>query len=177
MAGARGRDGPVTVRSADPRPEPAIPARPVERLESLPAEAARAEVRREIETGDVVEFARGGVARGERAVAVVDAERTEMLGWRGLGPRVVRLSAETVGTHERFRDFGRADWQRVQWLVDEGAVVEQGARHRVVWIRDDGEPWVAVIKSTRRGEIYMLSYRRATERQVRKWQERGSGGP
>ena len=177
MAGARGRDGPVTVRSADPRPEPAIPARPVERLESLPAEAARAEVRREIETGDVVEFAQGGVARGERAVAVASEDRMQALGWDGLGQRAVRLSADTVRTHPRFRDFGSTDWLRVQRLVDTGEVIHAGTRHRVVWIRDDGEPWAAVIKSTRRGEIYMLSYRRATERQARKWQERGSGGP
>ena len=159
MAGARGRDGPVTVRSADPRPEPAIPARPVERLESLPAKAARAEVRREIETGDVVEFARGGVARGERAGAVADAKRTEMLGWRGLGQRAVRLSADTVRTHPRFRDFGSTDWLRVQRLVDTGEVIHAGKRHRIVWLGEGDGKRLSVLKRTRAGEIYLQSYR------------------
>ena len=58
---------------------------------------------------------------------------------------------------------------------DEGAVVEQGARHRVAWIRDGGDPWAAVLKRTRRGEVYVASYRRASERDLEKWG--GSGGP
>ena len=159
MAGARGRDGPATVRSADPRPEPAIPARPVERLESLPAEAARAEVRREIETGDVVAFARGGIARGERAVAVASEDRMQALGWDGLGQRAVRLSADTVRTHPRFRDFGSTDWLRVQRLVDTGEVIHAGTRHRIVWLGEGDGKRLSVLKRTRAGEIYLQSYR------------------
>ena len=53
----------------------------------------------------------------------------QALGFEGLGQRAIRLSADTIRTHEdRFGGFGRADWLRVQRLVDEGAVVEQGAR-------------------------------------------------
>ena len=52
---------------------------------------------------------------------------------------------------------------------DEGAVVEQGARHRVAWIRDGGDPWAVVLKRTRAGEVYVVSYRRAREQQVKKW--------
>ena len=90
----------------------------------------------------------------------------------------MRLLADTVRTHLRFRGFGPADWLRVQRIVDEGAVVEQGARPRVAWIRDGRDPWVAVLKRTCRGEVYVVSYRRASERQVKQWRRRrGSGGP
>ena len=67
----------------------------------------------------------------------------QALGFEGLGQRAIRLSADTIRTHEdRFGGFGRADWLRVQRLVDEGAVVEQGACRRATgeevagtWIR------------------------------------------
>ena len=99
----------------------------------------------------------------------LDGARATALGWSD-GARVVRLSAETVRTHPRFREFGPADWLRVQRIVDEGAVVERGARHRVAWIRDGGDPWAAVLKRARADEIYMVSYRRAREQQVKKWE-------
>ena len=105
----------------------------------------------------------------ERAVALMDAARAAAVGF-GEEARVVRLSADTVRTHPRFRGFGPADWLRVQRIVDEGAVVARGPRHRVAWIRDGGDPWVAVLKRTRRGEVYAVSYRRAREQQVKKWE-------
>ena len=125
---------------------------------------------------EFVRFADGRTAAPgeERAVALIDAARAPAFGF-GEGARMVRLSADTVHTHPRFREFGPADWLRVQRIVDEGVVVKRVARHWVVWIRDGGDPWAAVIKCTSRGEIYLASYRRASERDLKKWG--GSGGP
>ena len=165
-------DGPVVVRSADPQPElPIVLTEPsFAALEGAALDTARAAVRRDVGSEGFMRFASGrtGAPGEERAVALMDAARAAAVGF-GEDARVVRLSADTVRTHPRFRGFGSADWLRVQRIVDEGTVVEQGARHRVAWIRDGGDPWVAVLKRTRRGEIYAVSYRRAREQQVKKW--------
>ena len=153
---------------------PEDPAMPVERLESLPAEAARAEVRREIETGDVVEFAKGGIAHGERVVAVASEDRMQALGFEGLGQRAIRLSADTIHIHEdRFGEFKRVDWLRVQRLVDAGKVVEEGRSTRSVVIEEDGRRWWAVLKRTGNGEIYVVSYRRTNQRELERIERRG----
>lgn len=144
----------------------------IRRLESVPAPRARTEVRREIETGDVVEFARGGIPRGERVVAVADAGRMEALWGAGPGQRVVRLSADAVSRHARFGGFGATDWLRVQRLVDAGTVIRE-PRHRVLWIEDAGETWMVVLKRTRRDEVYVDSCRRARPRDVARLERRG----
>ena len=46
------------------------------------------------------------------------------------------------------------------------------ARHRLFWLDEDGKPWAAVVKLTENGEVYLQSYRRASRRNVGKWEER-----
>ena len=172
VAEAGAGDGPVVVRTADPQPEfpIALTGPQFAALEGA-GEVARAAIRRDAGSEGFARWAAGRTAAPgeERAVALLDGARATSLGWSD-GARVVRLSAETVRTHPRFRALGPADWLRVQRIVDEGAVVERGARHRVAWIRDGGEPWAAVLKRTRHDEIYVVSYRRAREQQVKKWE-------
>ena len=112
--------------------------------------------------------ARGGE---ERAVALIGAQRSEALGFQDR-VRAVRLSSESVERHPRYAAFETADWQRVQRILDRGEWIEQPARHRLLWLDEDGKPWAAVVKLTENGEVYLQSYRRASRRNVGKWEER-----
>ena len=47
-----------------------------------------------------------------------------------------------------------------RWLLDRTSPPSSSGRH-LLWIDAAGEPWAAVVKRTRAGEIYLLSYRRA----------------
>lgn len=169
-----GDDGPVTVRSADPQPDlPIVLTEPsFAALERAPPDVARAAIRRDVGSEAFARFAGGRMpAPGEeRAVALLDAARTAAVGF-GDDARVVRLSADTVRTHPRFREFGPADWLRVQRIVDEGAVIREGA-HRTLWIEDDGQLWLTILKRTRHGEIYHSSYRRSNRHDLKRLQEK-----
>ena len=161
-------DAPVVVRSADPEPEFAIPRASFPALESAPPEMARTAVRRGVESDDFLAFASGTPRTGERAVAMMSADRRATLGL-GESARAVRLSAETVRTHPRFRSLTTEDWLRVQRLVDEGVTATRRTNHRLLWIEDDGRPWMAVVKQTKRDELYLQSYRRAKQSEAAKW--------
>ena len=105
----------------------------------------------------------------ERAVALMDAARAAAVGF-GEEARMVRLSADTVRTHPGFREFGPADWLRVQRIVDDGAAIREGA-HRTLWLEDDGQLWMTVLKHTRHGEIYQSSYRRSNRHDLKRLQK------
>lgn len=95
----------------------------------------------------------------------------------GLSPRVqgnLRLWSESVAGHRERRGLGSADWQRLQSLVKERGWIEDRG-DRLLRIKDDGKPWMAVLRRTCRDEIYLASYRRARLWQVRRWEERGGG--
>ena len=131
-------------------------------------------MRHNLGTGDFRRFARGeATARGgeERTVALIGAQRSEALGFQDR-VRAVRLSSESVERHPRYAAFETADWQRVQRILDRGEWIEQPARHRLLWLDEDGKPWAAVVKLTENGEVYLQSYRRASRRNVGKWEER-----
>ena len=85
---------------------------------------------------------------------------------------MVRLASKSVATHrKRYQDFAAADWQQLQRLVTEGEWTEnRGAR--LLRIVDEGKSWMGVLRRTRRDEIYLASYRRATPREAVKWQAR-----
>lgn len=88
--------------------------------------------------------------------------------------RIVRLSSESAATpshRSRWSDYNVADWERVQRIVDDGDWAASGPNHRIMWIDGAGKPWMLVLKRTVRDELYMASYRRATSREVAKWQE------
>ena len=159
-------DAPVVVRSPDPARGFAIPTPDFAALEAADEGAARAVVRREVESAGFLSFASGTPRAGERAIALVSAARREALGFGGGGARVVRLSAETVRAHPRFRDFATEEWLRVRRIVDEGSAVGDGRQaSRLFWIEEDeGRPWLAAIKETRNGrQLYAASLRRTSE--------------
>ena len=83
----------------------------------------------------------------------------------------MHLSAETVLAHPRFAGFDTADWLRVQRIVDEGEWAARGRTHRLLWLEKDGKPWLAVLKRTKAGEVYLQSYRRADPRKIRKMRQ------
>ena len=129
----------------------------------------RVAVARAVAAPDFLDFASGRAARPgeERTVAIAGAARLQAL---RLGPgdraRAVRLSAETVLAHPRFAGFDTADWLRVQRIVDEGEWAARGGTHRLLWLEDAGKPWLAVLKRTKAGEVYLQSYRRARPQEI-----------
>ena len=133
---------------------------------------SREAVHREVQTEGFLAFASGRAAfeGEERTVALASAAHVEALGL-GARARAVHLSGDTVRGHDRFADFEAEDWRRVQRIVDDGEWVARRTNHRLVWIEESGEPWVAVLKRTAGGEIYLQSYRRAQQYDVDKWRE------
>ncbi len=133
---------------------------------------SREAVHREVQTEGFLAFASGRAAfeGEERTVALASAARVEALGL-GARARAVHLSGDTVRGHDRFAKFKAEDWLRVQRIVDEGAWIESGTNHRLMWIEESGKPWLAILKRTASGEIYLKSYRRGNRREVGKWRE------
>ena len=84
------------------------------------------------------------------------------------GARVVWLSHDTVKSHPRFKDFNAEDWQRVQHILDAGQSIRDGG-DLLYWQTEGDKHWMLVIKKTEHGEIYLKTYRRANNGQVRKW--------
>ena len=132
----------------------------------------RAAVARAVAAPDFLDFASGRAARPGEKRTIAGAARLQAL---RLGPgdraRAVRLSAETVLAHPRFAGFDTADRLRVQRVVDAGEWAAYGTAHRLLWLDDAGKPWLAVLKRTKVGEVYLQSYRRANGREVAKWRE------
>ena len=98
-------------------------------------------------------------------MAVADADRARTLGFDDAA-NVVLLSAATVATHPRFANFTVEDWLRIQRIVDDGDWRAGGANHRLLWIDEDGKPWLAVLKRTAGGKVYLQSYRRARRQEI-----------
>lgn len=67
----------------------------------------------------------------------------------------------------------------MQSIADEGEWAERGSRHRLMWIEEDGKPWLAVVKRATGGGVYLQSYRRVERRKFRKLKREGldTGGP
>ena len=83
--------------------------------------------------------------------------------------RLVRLSSESVVSHrKRFEGFSGEDWQRLQVITDKGKWRHDGVNHRALWLDDDGKSWLAVIKRSAAGELFLVSYRRANTRELSK---------
>ena len=109
----------------------------------------------------------------EWAVAIVSRKRLREINLDSEA-LIVRLSSESAATpshRRRWSDYNVADWERVQQIVDDGDWVVSGPNHRIMWIDGAGKPWMLVLKRTAHDELYMASYRRATRREVTKWQE------
>lgn len=98
-------------------------------------------------------------------MAIANADRARTLGF-GDAASVVLLSAATVATYPRFANFKAEDWLRIQRIVDDGDWKARGANHRSLWIVDDGKPWLAVLKRTAGGKVYLQSYRRARRQEI-----------
>ena len=82
---------------------------------------------------------------------------------------MVRLSSESVVSHrKRFEGFSGEDWQRLQRVTDKGEWQRDGLNHRALWIDDGGKSWLAVIKRSAAGELFLVSYRRAKKSDVEK---------
>ena len=101
-------------------------------------------------------------------VAAINRQRIKDLGLPEQA-RIVRLSSESVVSHrKRFQGFSGEDWQRVQKIVDKGEWLKRSDTHRLLWMDDDGKPWLAVVKKTSVGELFLVSYRRTNTKRLLK---------
>ncbi len=92
--------------------------------------------------------------------------------------RVLRLSGQSVDSHKStatkrpFAAFTPDDWQQIQSMVDNGNWMQDIPRHRVLWLTDQGKPWMVIIKHTDQGEVFLVCYYRLHKRQVRELERR-----
>ena len=61
--------------------------------------------------------------------------------------------------HPRYAGFGTKDWRRVSGILDQGEWLARPDDHRLLWIDEDGKPWVAVVKRTANAEVYLQASR------------------
>jgi hypothetical protein len=88
--------------------------------------------------------------------------------------RTVLLSQETLLSHAgEHPEVTQERYQFLQPLLDHGETVRDRTRHVIVYAHD-GEWWVAVLKGTVKGEIFLQSYHRSNPDHVRRIKKRGS---
>ena len=84
----------------------------------------------------------------------------------------MRLSQWTAAKQLlRHPDLTPVDYARVQRMLDDGALFAEG-RLIVAFLEEDGRWWSAVVKPTANGELYLVTYHRREERQVRRAERR-----
>lgn len=94
------------------------------------------------------------------------------------GSKTVVLSGDSVMGHPRYANpniIKPEDFKKVQDILDKGrwafSTDPNKKSSRSMWIQDkDGTGWVAVIKKTDRGEMYLTSFSRVHERRIRYWE-------
>lgn len=100
--------------------------------------------------------------------------RIRALDWRDTGvSRDVLLSGASITGHrERFLSFADADWRRIERLLSKGSAwIPQASGRRLFWGEGE-ESWMAVVKQVPTGGFFLLTARRANEREIQKWRER-----
>ncbi|MCY3795428.1 MAG: hypothetical protein OXG51_13800, partial [Gammaproteobacteria bacterium] len=107
-----------------------------------------------------------GLTEGDFPVAMLESTTSGMIGGTGA---VVRLSQETAAK-QRFRhpDVEPADYRRLQRLFDDGIVFQESASSVVAFLEENGQWWYAAVKSTRVGELYLVTYHRSRPGQLRR---------
>ena len=99
-----------------------------------------------------------------------------LLGVLGGQSPMIRLSDETARKQaEKHRDVKSDDYARVQDVLDQGMVVQQGERTLVFAAETEaGKSWRLVIKRTADGrETYLVAFHRIKPNQVRSAARRG----
>lgn len=100
--------------------------------------------------------------------------RIRALDWRDTGASqdVLLSGASITGHRERFLSFADEDWRRIERLLAQGRdwIPQVGGR-RLFW-GEGKESWMAVVKQVPTGGLFLLTARRANERDLQKWRER-----
>lgn len=98
----------------------------------------------------------------------------------GATTQVVRLSDETLVKQlvKRGDNLLVADYLRLQPLLDRPDAVIADQRDHWLFYRVDGKVYMAVVKVTAGGsEVYLQSFRRATDAEMRKALEKSGAAP
>jgi hypothetical protein len=117
------------------------------------------------------EFSRflSGEVPGYFAVAVATEEIASILEAKS---RVVLLSQATILSHMGVHsEVTQERYQFLQTLLDHGELIQDRDRHVIVYAHD-GEWWVAVLKRTSKGEIFLQSYHRSNPDHLRRIKKR-----
>ena len=135
----------------------------IRQLDDLPADDARRRVRGQIGTDEFRDHV-AGRTEGDLPIAVLASSAAAALGSTA---RTVRLSQETAAKQLfRHSDLSALDYARVQHAFDEGEVFHVGST-LVGYLQEDDRLWAAVVKVTRLGELYLVSFSRAKPRDLR----------
>jgi hypothetical protein len=86
-----------------------------------------------------------GKQAGEFPIAVLSAQDQALL---GAETNTVLLSRESIDTHlEKHPEVGLVDYRKVQDIIDNGQIYQQGSA-RLIYITDDGQTYRAALKRT-----------------------------
>lgn len=120
-----------------------------------------------------ISFLRKGASALTYPVAVLNEATQQQLGAKS---RVVKLSGETLAKQlvKRGDSLPLEEYWKIQGVLETpDAVVADGENH-MLFFKRDGRVYLAVVKTTRdKGEVYLQSFRRATERELQKALARG----
>ena len=88
----------------------------------------------------------------------------------------MRLSSETGAKQAlAHADLTPDDYLRIQRMLDEAEAIQQGDRHLVFQVEEQGRWWRAVVKANRPGdELYLQSYHRIMPRHAATARARGT---
>ena len=128
------------------------------------------QISKHLRSGAFADFFSGQVP-GNFPVAVATETIVEALNAKS---RIVLLSQATLLSHAGAHP--EVTLERYQWLqslVDDGDIIPDRERHLIVYAHD-GEWWVAVLKGTLNGEIFLQTYHRSNPDHIRRIKKRGT---
>jgi hypothetical protein len=112
-----------------------------------------------------------GTVPGYFPVAIASDYIAEIL---SAASKMVLLSQATILSHSGVHpEVTPERYTFLQTLIDRGEVVRDRARHVIVYGQDN-DWWVAILKGTIKGEIFLQSYHRSNPDHVRRIKKRGS---
>lgn len=137
-------------------------------IEQMPPDSAGKQIKELLQQGELNRFIQGICTSDATTlpsnhffpVAHVNAGRLFNFGFEPNTSGIVLLSADTVSTHDDFQDYKLEIWVGLQNLVDSGDWKVSKPHHRMIWGYLDEKPWLLVLKETKKGELFAVSYHR-----------------
>lgn len=137
------------------------------KLEKLPVKTAQAFVASSAHTKNFEAWQDSPA--GEYPIAVMGDDHAGMI---GASVKTVQLSKETFTKQlKRHPELGAAEYLKVQNTIKKGKVVQDGKKS-LIYILDDVQGYVTVVKATKTGKaIFLTSFRRLSKNEAKKDKE------